>query len=601
MVVNSRVSKTMPDSPGRSSPAKKLTEKVTDSKTKPMKDENRDDILQRRNSIIKDDQVLVNLAMADLMAYLQVVANNSNNLPLTRRDDPELTRMVTNLSSEVYARKSAAFIPADVRVIAGSFLKYGNVWDLPTSEEYVASDGAQEPGRSYGGACSNSMLKVLYDAASEAADVGNIDKDACDALFDDDDDESLSTLPLTRNNTFASLDMNGQSNPSTITWAELLRKMKTEIDEIEYVQAPTIGATRKFDLNQPFSLVPESFDKSTGKKRSLLIGCNYNGTEGAELKASHDDICSMKDYIVNVHGFPESDDMMTVLLDDDQHRPPTFMNIVEAFKSLSEESQPGDAVFIQFSGHGGRILDSPINNSVESYDEILVPSDYSKSGVIRDTLIFKTLLAPMRYGVCVTIVLDSCDTGMVVDLPYSWSTRSDKAGSVAKMKQSENFSFVRFLKVVKTLYESSTFTQLGRTVGSALGEQPTVDESSDEEADEEEEEGEKTLSTIERTKTEEMQEGSVLGLCTPRGRAADSTYSRSENNDRDAFSLIEKMLGCNFLVHDLDDDFSDGETFENTTYNTFDDTHTMTNASTFDSLSDGEYRRSSRRRRSRRN
>eukprot|EP00536_Pseudo-nitzschia_multiseries_P014984 jgi/Psemu1/320764/estExt_fgenesh1_pm.C_7970004 len=566
-----------------------------------MKDENRDDILQRRNSIIKDDQVLVNLAMADLMAYLQVVANNSNNLPLTRRDDPELTRMVTNLSSEVYARKSAAFIPADVRVIAGSFLKYGNVWDLPTSEEYVASDGAQEPGRSYGGACSNSMLKVLYDAASEAADVGNIDKDACDALFDDDDDESLSTLPLTRNNTFASLDMNGQSNPSTITWAELLRKMKTEIDEIEYVQAPTIGATRKFDLNQPFSLVPESFDKSTGKKRSLLIGCNYNGTEGAELKASHDDICSMKDYIVNVHGFPESDDMMTVLLDDDQHRPPTFMNIVEAFKSLSEESQPGDAVFIQFSGHGGRILDSPINNSVESYDEILVPSDYSKSGVIRDTLIFKTLLAPMRYGVCVTIVLDSCDTGMVVDLPYSWSTRSDKAGSVAKMKQSENFSFVRFLKVVKTLYESSTFTQLGRTVGSALGEQPTVDESSDEEADEEEEEGEKTLSTIERTKTEEMQEGSVLGLCTPRGRAADSTYSRSENNDRDAFSLIEKMLGCNFLVHDLDDDFSDGETFENTTYNTFDDTHTMTNASTFDSLSDGEYRRSSRRRRSRRN
>ena len=32
----------------------------------------------------------------------------------------------------------------------------------------------------------------------------------------------------------------------------------------------------------------------------------------------------------------------------------------------------------------------------------------------------------------------------------------------------EDFSFVRFLKVVKTLYESSTFTQLGKTVGSAL-------------------------------------------------------------------------------------------------------------------------------------
>ena len=218
------------------------------------------------------------------------------------------------------------------------------------------------------------MLKVLYDAASEAAT--NVDDvNACDALFDDDDDESLATLPLARNSTFASLDMNGQSNPSTMTWAELLRKMKSEINDIEYCQAPTIGATRKFDLNQPFSLVPETFDKATGKKRSLLIGCNYNGIEGAELKASHDDVCSMKDYIVNVHGFAETDDMMTVLLDDDKHKSPTFMNIVEAFKSLSEQSQPGDAVFIQFSGHGGRILDSPINNNVESYDEIIVPSD----------------------------------------------------------------------------------------------------------------------------------------------------------------------------------------------------------------------------------
>jgi hypothetical protein len=108
--------------------------------------EHRDDSLPQR-SIIRDDQVQVNLAMADLMAYLQVVANNSNNLPLTRRDDPELTRMVSTLSSEEYARKSAAFIPADVRVVGGSFLKYGKVWDLPTSEEFTALDGAQEPGK----------------------------------------------------------------------------------------------------------------------------------------------------------------------------------------------------------------------------------------------------------------------------------------------------------------------------------------------------------------------------------------------------------------------------------------------------------------------
>lgn len=95
---------------------------------------------------ITDDQVHVNLAMADLMAYLQVVANNSNNLPLTRRDDPELGRTVSSLTPDEYARKSAAFIPSDVRMIGGCFTRYGRVWDLPTSEEFNACDGAQEPG-----------------------------------------------------------------------------------------------------------------------------------------------------------------------------------------------------------------------------------------------------------------------------------------------------------------------------------------------------------------------------------------------------------------------------------------------------------------------
>jgi len=575
---------------GPASPGKDRTSNTPGSKKNGLLNiDTRDDVLPR-STIIKDEQVLVNLAMADLMAYLQVVANNSNNLPLTKRDDPELTRMVTNLTSEEYARKSAAFIPADVRVIAGSFLKYGNVWDLPTSEEYMASDGAQEPGRSYGGACSNSMLKVLYDAmdAVQAEEDGNI--------FDDDDDESLATLPFTRNNTFASLDMNGQSNPSTITWAELLRKMKNEINDIEYVQAPTIGATRKFDLNTPFSLVPETFDKATGKKRSLLIGCNYSNIEGAELKASHDDVCSMKDYIVNVHGFPENDEMMTVLLDDNKHKPPTFLNIVDAFKSLSEESQPGDSVFIQFSGHGGRILDSPINNNVDSYDEILAPSDYNESGVIRDTLIFKTLLAPMRYGVTVTVIIDSCDTGMMLDLPYAWSTRSDRADSVAKMKQSEDFSFVRFLKVVKTLYESSTFTQLGRTVGTALGQQPAIEESSDDEDDEV-----TTQGPIDRTNTEEMQGGPGLfqSICTPRGGAPPKKFEKDTdtNESKDALSILEKMLGCNFLVHDIENEFSDEETYANNTFDdTHDDTHTMANNSTFDSISEDEYAGRRRRR-----
>ena len=127
---------------------------------------------------------------------------------------------------------------------------------------------------------------------------------------------------------------------------------------------------------------------------------------------------------------------MIILLDDDNYAPPTFSNIVDAFKILSEESQPGDAVFVQFSGHGGRVLDSAIDSDVESYDEIIVPSDYEKTGLIRDTLIFKTLLAPMRYGVTLTILIDCCDTGMLVELPYAWNAKSDKRATPAKVRES---------------------------------------------------------------------------------------------------------------------------------------------------------------------
>ena len=162
-------------------------------------------------------------------------------------------------------------------------------------QEYNACDGAHEPGRSYGGACANSMLKVLYDAANDTMDT-NHQEAVASSLFDDDDDEGtddgLSSMAKSFKSGF-SLD-NGTMTATTLTWADLLRKMKAEMKEIEYAQTPKITTTRKIDLNKPFSLLPDDFDPSKNKKRALLIGCNYKNIPGAELKASHDDIRSMK-------------------------------------------------------------------------------------------------------------------------------------------------------------------------------------------------------------------------------------------------------------------------------------------------------------------
>lgn len=135
------------------------------------------------------------------------------------------------------------------------------------------------------------MLKVLYDAANEAADAAH-EAAATDAIFDDEESMLTNPMEMGRTRTFESLVLGVV--PTTITWAALLRKMNAEIQEIEYAQAPLVTSTRKFDLNKPFSLVPEDFDPKKNTMRSLLIGCNYNNVAGAELKASHDDVRSMK-------------------------------------------------------------------------------------------------------------------------------------------------------------------------------------------------------------------------------------------------------------------------------------------------------------------
>lgn len=161
-------------------------------------------------------------------------------------------------------------------------------------QEYNASDGALEPGRSYGGACCNSMLKVVYDVANDVTGTEQ-SAAAAQALFeeDDDDEEETSTIVTKSVKSGFSLDYGCQASVS-VSWANLLRQMKAEFKEIGYAQVPKVTTTRKIDLSKPFSLFPDDFDHSKGKKRSLLIACNYHNMPEAELKASHDDIRSMK-------------------------------------------------------------------------------------------------------------------------------------------------------------------------------------------------------------------------------------------------------------------------------------------------------------------
>jgi hypothetical protein len=296
---------------------------------------------------------------------------------------------------------------------------------------------------------------------------------------------------------------------------------------------------------------------------------------------------------VNVHGYPETQGLMTVLLDDDDHKHPTFLNITEAFKALSEESQPGDAVFVQFSGHGGRILDDRRNSEEQSYDEVIVPSDYSVSGMIRDTLIFKTLLAPMRYGVTVTIMIDCCDNGMVMDLPYSWTARNERKETLAKvsarriestrntisvparldlttarfppqLSMNEEFSFVRFLKVVRTLYESSTFTQLGKTVGSALTPAQPPKRLRAKKVNAEEDIAVKTTSPNSVSIFDVIDK--ACHITQSRSSLSNQNGTASKRHNIPSQSLMDQVMSCTLVAQPDDEDWDDDDTFNTRTY-----------------------------------
>ena len=100
------------------------------------------------------------------------------------------------------------------------------------------------------------------------------------------------------------------------------------------------------------------------------------------------------------------------------------------------------------------------------------------------------------------------------------------------MSLNNDFSFVRFLKVVKTLYESSVFTKIGKAVGTELDKQlPARDDDT----------------------------------------AVDSVGSLETMPDNDAAGKNDKGLLCSIanLIYCQPDEYSDME--EDTRGNTFDE------------------------------
>lgn len=158
----------------------------------------------------------------------------------------------------------------------------------------------------------------------------------------------------------------------------------------------------------------------TGRKRALLIGINYFGTP-AELRGCINDVHRMRQVLQRVYGFPASPDELLMLTDDqvDPDLKPCRASIMRALTWLVDGVKPGDALFLHYSGHGAQQLD-PTFAEEDGYDETICPCDFQSEGMIVDTELFDTVVAPLPPGAKLTAVMDCCHSGTTLDLPLAW-------------------------------------------------------------------------------------------------------------------------------------------------------------------------------------
>lgn len=165
-----------------------------------------------------------------------------------------------------------------------------------------------------------------------------------------------------------------------------------------------------------------SFNYSTcqGKRKALLIGINYYNTK-KELNGCINDVANLKEFLMRAYQYKPED---MVILTDDQSNPrsvPTKANILRAMRWLVDNAQPNDSLFFHFSGHGGQTKDLD-GDEADGYDETIYPVDYLQKGQIVDDEMHDIMVKPLKPGVRLTAIFDSCHSGTALDLPYVYST-----------------------------------------------------------------------------------------------------------------------------------------------------------------------------------
>jgi hypothetical protein len=174
------------------------------------------------------------------------------------------------------------------------------------------------------------------------------------------------------------------------------------------------------------------------ENHALLIGANqYPALEERWwLKGPANDVQLVAQYLTTEAPVAFAEDHVTVLSDGVAGaEAPTLSAIREAFAELSAEVQPGDFVYLHFSGHGTQAPALDPSTELDGLDELFLPVDIGpwsdQVGAVENALVddeIGALIDGLRAkGANVWAVFDSCHSGT--------ATRAVESGEEVRVRQ----------------------------------------------------------------------------------------------------------------------------------------------------------------------
>ena len=144
-------------------------------------------------------------------------------------------------------------------------------------------------------------------------------------------------------------------------------KLRASIKKIN-IQKINIYFTTNYNILKNKLNLDINAAQRQSKKRALLIGCDYIGTE-YQLSGCMNDVENIQTKLKSQYGFNN-----IVIMTDNTDKKPTKANILDELKNLLTSANSEDKLFLSFSGHGFKIKDTS-GDEKDKLDEVFVSLD----------------------------------------------------------------------------------------------------------------------------------------------------------------------------------------------------------------------------------